>query len=919
MSLGGAFYEYGLSEHVGRDMWKWVVLWANLGATTVVLGVVLEMPLALPGKDIDPENIGQTVSPEDYTSLFGWITFCWVYPLVQRGRYTTLNERDVWDLSPTLQSRAVFSKFIKMPQTTLLRKLFAANALDLFLDFSLTLVSVAFNYSGPFFLRRILDAIDNPTDPNSKSQAYISALLAFLCSLLKSQADVQHLWFGRRAATRVRSELMAAIYDKALKRKDFGGVVDRSAAASASEDKDKDKTKKGGKEGKDGKGKEEEMSSASTGKIINLMASDANRVSMTISSSYFIYGAPLEVLLASLFLYRLLSWSAFTGFVVLLLGWPLNSFLAKRSISIQKGLMKARDGRMGVLGELIGAVKFVKFFAWEERWLGRVRGEREKEIGWMVKARINSILFSLLWTSAPILISIISFWAFVAQGNELTIATAFTAIALFNMVRAPLNVIPTWIVQILQTGVALNRIAVYLDEDEVDSQVSALKAPLTGREEGTEEEEDLGLGIENASFKWNEVEVPASTDTNGKSPSPTPSAVGSETQRVMGRGREGAPDQEMDHRFELRDVNVRFPEGELTVITGPTASGKTALLMALLGEMTLLPSTPPGKLIMSKRPTSLYEENKALTNSISYASQSPWLQHQTIRSNILFSSSSPSSNQTLNQTQPPYDAERYAAVLHACCLTPDLEQLEDGDLTEIGARGVSLSGGQKARVALARAVYSRARWVVLDDPLSAVDSGTAGAIVERLFGERGEGGLLNGRTVILVTHHVDLVLPAAHYLVRMLDGRIDTQGSIKDLRAQGVLEHLSHDEGANVAEAEVEQEALVPSPSDSDNAEEGNDEEEDEEGAKKSVKDGKKGGKKPRKLVKDEHREVGGVKWAIYKSYLKASCVVLDMGVPRDPRRSCAGVGFVRKGLDHGMSSLPSPAKTRNLFEWRLE
>ncbi|KAG6858944.1 hypothetical protein C0991_001605, partial [Blastosporella zonata] len=108
----------------------------------------------------------------------------------------------------------------------------------------------------------------------------------------------------------------------------------------------------------------------------------------------------------------------------------------------------------------------------------------------------------------------------------------------------------------------------------------------------------------------------------------------------------------------------------------------------------------------------------------------PWLRHQSIRDNILFGA--------------PFDDARYDAVLDACALRPDLEVLEDGDLTEIGARGVSLSGGQKARVALARAVYSRARYVLLDDPLSAVDSGTAGWIVEKLL----KGGLLAGRTVV---------------------------------------------------------------------------------------------------------------------------------------------------------------------------
>ena len=113
-----------------------------------------------------------------------------------------------------------------------------------------------------------------------------------------------------------------------------------------------------------------------------------------------------------------------------------------------------------------------------------------------------------------------------------------------------------------------------------------------------------------------------------------------------------------------------------------------------------------GQILMSKEPQKV--DAHGLVHALSYAAQTPWLQHQSIKENILFGT--------------PFDEERYRAVLEACALLPDLEILEDGDETEIGARGVSLSGGQKARVALARATYARTKYVLLDDPLSAVVS-----------------------------------------------------------------------------------------------------------------------------------------------------------------------------------------------------
>lgn len=148
----------------------------------------------------------------------------------------TLNEKDVWDLSPTMEARPIYMKFSSIKRATLLRRLWAANSLDLILDFLLTYLSIVFNYMGPFFLKRILDSLEEreneSADERAKriSLAYVYAFLAFLATVCKAEADVQHLWYGRRATTRIRSSLMTAIYDKALKRKDFSGIIDKDAA-----------------------------------------------------------------------------------------------------------------------------------------------------------------------------------------------------------------------------------------------------------------------------------------------------------------------------------------------------------------------------------------------------------------------------------------------------------------------------------------------------------------------------------------------------------------------------------------------------------------------------------------------------------------------------------------------------------------
>lgn len=170
------------------------------------------------------------------------------------------------------------------------------------------------------------------------------------------------------------------------------------------------------------------------------------------------------------------------------------------------------------------------------------------------------------------------------------------------------------------------------------------------------------IGFDGATLQWNSGKqsqsdsVPATTANGSSSTSDSDTLV---------------PSASVDTpRFQLSNLSVHFPIGKLSIITGPTGSGKTAILTALLGEMELL----HGKSYLPKYPEQVNDQG--LRNSIAYSSQTPWLQQKSIRDNILFGEN--------------MDEERYEEVLEACALNPDLDMLEDGDGTEIGAKGVSL-------------------------------------------------------------------------------------------------------------------------------------------------------------------------------------------------------------------------------------
>ena len=251
----------------------------------------------------------------------------------------------------------------------------------------------------------------------------------------------------------------------------------------------------------------------------------------------------------------------------------------------------------------------------------------------------------------------------------------------------------------------------------------------------------------------------------------------------------------------LHEISIAFPVG-LTVITGKVGVGKTALLQALMGELDNL----AGSVIQSNE-------------TIGYCGQTPWLQSMSIRENILFSSLQ--------------DDTRYKQVLEACALTPDLASFKNGDLSNIGENGIGLSGGQKSRVALARAVYSRARLLLLDDPLSALDHQTAETIVRRCFG----GPLLEGRTVVLVTHRTDLCHGIAQQLVEISEGRARVLDGV-ECTDSSMLSRVesSGSSRSRGGKCDEEQEVSVV----------------------------------PDKFIEDEHRAHGGVKVAVYWEYVKA-------------------------------------------------
>ncbi|KAG1885552.1 P-loop containing nucleoside triphosphate hydrolase protein [Suillus subluteus] len=635
-------------------------------------------------------------SPEDDANLWSWCTVSFVEPILDLAWKRTLNDADVWCLSPFFRHKNLFNKCLdyrsRYPTHSLLRFLLVSNSLDLILDLALEMWGAVVGFVPAYALRMILSSLDNPT-PDAVANAKYWAFLTFLAHLSFAQVDLFKNWHTRRCYERTRGQLFCALHYKALRRRDISG-----------------------------KTSSDEEGSADLGKIVNLMQGDAYAVAQRFWDFAAIFSSPLRLVIALVFLYRILGWSAMSGVVVILFAYILNYPLATYNIKITRASWKAKDKRMNVVNELLQNIRFLKFYGWENQWSRTAHQAREEELSWRVKENVVDTIISFIWTWIPSATALATFsWYTLGEQEQLTVSKAFTAVALFSQLQEPMTALPGQFFAMLHAYVSMQRIEGLLAEQEVPEWASSLSTVDTGSEA-----DFLDTGFNNATFEWHGAHKGSMTEAH----------------------------------FQLGPLDIKFPKGQLSLISGATGAGKSAMLTALLGEMHCL----SGDVSINKR-----------KHQVAYCAQTPWLEHATIRDNIIFGS------------KLGFDEERYHTVVEACALERDLVVFEAGDMTEIGEKGITLSGGQRARIALARAMYSEANCILLDDPLAAVDMHTAQHIVQHCL----SGELARDRTIILVTHHISLCLPIASYVVELSRGSIARAGDKEVFQDIGELDLLN--------------------------------------------------------------------------------------------------------------------------------
>ncbi|KAH8258053.1 hypothetical protein KR038_005111 [Drosophila bunnanda] len=453
-----------------------------------------------------------------------------------------------------------------------------------------------------------------------------------------------------------------------------------------------------------------------SGYAIALMATDLPTFNESFYCFHELWRGPLEGVVFVYIIYQLIGWPAAVGLGTIVAFIPLQAWAARAIARYKRQSADFGDERVKLMNEIIAAMQLIKMYAWEKSFaklIGKVRKEEMKSI------KGSTYIYAGLQCTGMIskLSLFLSLVTYVFSGDLVTSQKVFIVSSYYDHLNDSL--LHSWPLAInmwVETIVVANRVKDFLfqHENPADGGVQNFRDPETDPQHG---------------------------NFPGRTNNPRAEVKSISVQKLTASWDQAQ--QEKRHRH-IEDVSFQASDQQFVGIVGTVGAGKSTLLQAILGELDIISGSVE------------------LNGVLSYAPQEPWLLRGSLRENILFTE--------------PYDEQRYHEVLRVCHLDKDLDHLPAGDNTRVGEGGASLSGGQKARVSLARAVYRKADIYLLDDPLSAVDSNISKILLDRCLNE-----FLCKKIRILVTHRVQLLRHVDH-LVLLEGGRISIQGQYDALK-----------------------------------------------------------------------------------------------------------------------------------------
>ncbi len=604
-------------------------------------------------------------NPEERSSLIGRVFFWWIVPYLGVFGRKDLDFKDLVDPRDIDKPESVLEQ-INLSKKSLLSALIYANRVILSQAAAFALVLAVCSALIPLAFRWFLEQL-------VAQQPFIELLppiMAIGALFIANSISVHHMFFNvLRATQRVRVALPPLIYRK-LSRLSFDSLQEFSS-----------------------------------GRVVNLTATDTNRIAWFFNLSFSLFVHPLQVLILIAVLCHLLGIAGLLASTSLVISLVIVTITSRRQAQLKKHALMIADNRVALTTEALNAIKLIKLYGWESPRAAEIIALRDREARLLKKAALLDGFNAFVFGAAPVIFSLIAIAVMLHTGRAIRLIDLLPALSALGTLRFALSAIPAAIQAFLDARVSAERISQMLNAAESNT-----------------------TGVENSSGSQ------SSSNT-------LEYAVVAEAVTSTWPG----------DKIAVRAASLKVKAGEIIAVTGPVGAGKTALLLTLHREL----HQTRGEL--------------AVSNHREYLPQIPWILSDSVRTNITMGL--------------PYDDAWYNQILRATALDEDVAQLPQGDLTIIGERGVNLSGGQRHRVALARAAYTRPELLLLDDPLSALDPNVANKIFNDLF-----RAALPNAAIVLVTHRLEFVRRCDHSYV-INDGILSNPDARIPDEIAGLIDH----------------------------------------------------------------------------------------------------------------------------------
>ena len=531
----------------------------------------------------------------------------------------------------------------------------------------------------------------------------------------------------------------------------------------------------------------------SEGSLINFIQIDAEAFGEFFTYTPATLVLPFQVIFFIYLLFSFFGIAFIFGLLSLVIILIISSCLQSIRTSYQKSVLEKKDRRMKTTTQAFQMIKIIKLYSWEDYFTNKITRERNEELKYFKKINmINVFINCIFWSTGPIM-SFVSICAYNYFNDEMNLSNVLTGLFIFHTLADPLFLLPEYINGLSDSLLSLKRIEVFLskkeynpvellkilypnEDEKIAIEINNMDFGIIKKREEFIQEEDEEFEIEdiqeNVIKNGNKREIKEDysssesdeenengielQDLNFQDMEKNDKLLSKKEEKDKEKEKEEENKNKNDKKNEdipeieiiklLSGIDLKIEKGDLIGIVGSVGAGKTCLLNAILNNLDVL-NNPTGKKIK-------------INGSIAYVPQKAWILNDTVRNNIVF--------------KREYNPDKYKTVVNICQLNPDFELFKSGDMTQVSDKGSNLSGGQKTRITIARAVYSDSDIYLFDDPLSALDSHVGEAIFNGLIKE-----YLKNKTVLVVTHALQYI-PMMKKVIYIDDGKIVFCGKPED-------------------------------------------------------------------------------------------------------------------------------------------